>query len=232
MNNRILLDQFLSICKRKDYKAAVDFQTEIKSLIPGKAGRRKFKNICGVDISFDKFSDRIFAAASLHSLHDFTIIEQNCISLTNDFPYIPGLLAFREGPAAIKLLRKMKSPVDLLVFDGHGMAHPRGAGIASVIGLLLDKPSIGCAKSRLVGEFEEPRYQKGSTSILIYENKNVGKVLRSRDGVNPIFVSRGYKIGINSCIDIILNCCPKFRIPEPIRKAHILSNSLRRDYLQ
>ncbi|UCC81170.1 MAG: endonuclease V [Candidatus Zixiibacteriota bacterium] len=230
MDRKNLLNQFLSICKRKDYKAAIEFQDKIKTLIPGKPVGRRIKNICGLDISFDKGSNRVFAAASMHSFPDLAIVEQKSIKAKTEFPYIPGLLAFREGPAIVELIEKVKSPVDLFIFDGQGIAHPRGAGIASMMGLLLDKPSIGCAKTRLIGEFKEPQNNKGSSADLIYNNRIVGKALRTRDNVKPVFVSVGFKIGLKESLDIILKCCPKYRIPEPIREAHRLSNKLRSDY--
>ena len=230
MNRKILLNEFLTICKRKDYKAAIVFQDKIKDLIPGKPSARNIRNICGLDISFDKGSDRVFAAASLHSFPDLNIIEQRGIALRIDFPYIPGLLAFREGPAIVELLGKVKSSIDLFLFDGQGIAHPRGAGIAGMMGLLLDKPSIGCAKTKLVGEYEEPGWQKGSSSNLHYYNKIIGSVLRTRANVKPVFVSVGYKIDLKRSVDIILKCCLKYRITEPIREAHKLSNNLRADY--
>jgi deoxyribonuclease V len=227
VNRNDLLRQFLTICNSKSYKAAPEFQDHIKKLIPGKAGKTKFRNICGLDISFDKRSDRVYAAASVHSIPDLEIIEQRGMVSKTGFPYIPGLLAFREGPAVIEVLKKVKSPIDLLLFDGQGIAHPRGAGIASMMGLLLDTPSIGCAKTRLVGDYREPGNKKGSSSDLIYKNKMVGKVLITRDGVKPVFVSVGNNIGLKRSVDIVLACCPKYRIPEPVRQSHFLSNKIR-----
>jgi deoxyribonuclease V len=225
-----LLTEFLSICKRKDYKAAIQFQDEIKALIPGKPARRKIQNICGLDISFDKGSSRVFAAASVHLFPDLTIIEQQGIDSKTEFPYIPGLLAFREGPVIVELLEKVKSPVDLLLFDGQGIAHPRGAGIASMMGLLLNKPSIGCAKTRLVGEYDEPGTRKGASSPLTHNDTIIGSVLRTRDNVKPVFVSVGYRFDLERSVDTVLKCCPKYRIPEPIRETHRLSNALRAEF--
>lgn len=227
MNRKFLAAEFLTICKNKNYRAAIDFQDKIRDHIPGKASMRKIGNICGLDISFDKGSDRVYAAASLHSFPGLDIIEQRTYVSNSGFPYIPGLLAFREGPAIIELLKKIKSPVDLYLFDGQGIAHPRGAGIASMMGLFLDTPSIGCAKTRLVGEYREPGSEKGSSSELVYKNKIVGKALRTREKVKPVFVSVGYKISLKRSVNIILACCPKYRIPEPIRQTHYLSNNLR-----
>ncbi|UCE66492.1 MAG: endonuclease V [Candidatus Zixiibacteriota bacterium] len=227
MIRKKLLAEFLSICKRKDYRAAIEFQDKIKNLIPGKPARKKIRNICGLDISFDKGSERVFAAASVHSFPDLAVIEQKGVTSITEFPYIPGLLAFREGPAIIELLEKLKSPIDLFLFDGQGIAHPRGAGIASMMGLLLDKPSIGCAKTRLVGGYDGPASRKGASSRLTHNGMIIGSVLRTRDNVKPVFVSVGYKIDLKISVDSILKCCRKYRIPEPIREAHRLSNQLR-----
>jgi deoxyribonuclease V len=230
MNRKSLVAEFLTICEYKNYRAAINFQDEINNYIPGKAGETKFGNICGLDISFDKGSNKVYAAASVHSFPYLDIIEQRGIVSKTEFPYIPGLLTFREGPAIIELLKKVKSRVDLFLFDGQGVAHPRGAGIASMMGLLLNTPSIGCAKSRLVGEYKKPGLRKGSSSDLIYNNKTVGKILRTRNKVKPVFVSVGYMIGLKRANNVVLTCCPKYRVPEPIRRAHYLSNKLRAEY--
>jgi deoxyribonuclease V len=230
MNRKSLEAEFLTISKQKNYRAAIKFQEKSKNSIPGKINKIKIRNICGLDISFDKGSNKVYAAASVHSFPDLDIIEQRGITSKTEFPYIPGLLAFREGPAFMELLEKVKSRVDLFLFDGQGIAHPRGAGIACMMGLVLDIPSIGCAKTRLVGEYREPGYKKGSASDLIYKNKIVGKVLRTRENVKPVFVSVGCRINLKRSVDIILTCCPKFRVPEPIRQAHYLSNKLRAEY--
>ncbi len=138
------------------------------------------------------------------------------------FPYIPGLLYLREGPVITETFKKLRIQPDIVIIDGHGIAHPRGIGLASQIGLLLDKPTIGCAKSILYGRYEEPAREKGSKSIL-YDNqhKPVGTVLRTRENVRPVFISPGHLIGIHESADIILNCLGRYRIPEPLRMADI-----------
>ncbi len=158
------------------------------------------------------------------------IVEIQHIIEKSVFPYISGLLAFREGPSIIWLYKKLKTRPDLLLFDGQGSAHPRATGIASVIGFLLDIPSIGCAKTRLVGEYIEPGLQKGNHSDLNYQGQTVGRVLRTRRNVKPVFVSPGHKIDLNTATDIVLKCCRKFRLPEPIREAHKLANEIRNSY--
>ena len=140
-----------------------------------------------------------------------------------DFPYIPGLLSFRESPAILDAFEKLKHPPDLLIIDGHGIAHPRRFGIACHIGLLLDIPTIGCAKTLLVGQFEEPRSERGGFSYLMDRGERVGVVLRTRSHVKPVFVSIGHRVDLQDCIHFVLTCCRGFRLPETTRRADRLS---------
>jgi deoxyribonuclease V len=144
------------------------------------------------------------------------------------FPYVPGLLAFREIPPVVGALREVRSEVDVVIFDAHGRAHPRGQGLASHLGLFLDVPSVGCAKSRLVGEHEEPGPEKGDTADLVYREKVVGKVVRTRPRVSPVYVSVGNRIDLASSVDLVLRCCTRYRLPETTRQAHNAANRLRR----
>ena len=155
-------------------------------------------------------------------LSDFSIIETATAIRKVDFPYIPGLLSFREAPACIDAIEKLKSTPDCLIIDGQGIAHPRRLGIASHIGLLIDKPTIGCAKSRLIGTFDEPGNKKGSFSPLVDSDEKIGVVLRTRTDVNPVFVSVGHKCTLDDAINVVLQCTTKYRLPEPSRLAHQL----------
>ena len=139
------------------------------------------------------------------------------------FPYIPGLLTFREGPAILAALEHLTTAPDLLVFDGQGIAHPRRCGLASHIGLLLDMPSIGCAKTKLSGRHKEPLSEKGSYSYLKEGEETIGAVVRTRSKVKPLFVSIGHRINLNDSINIVLKCCPKYRLPETTRRADKLA---------
>jgi deoxyribonuclease V len=141
------------------------------------------------------------------------------------FPYIPGLLTFREGPTILAALDSLPSTPDLLIFDGQGIAHPRRCGLASHIGLLLDMPSIGCAKTRLTGLYEEPHTVKGSYSSLKDGDETIGAVVRTRSKVKPLFVSIGHRINLNDSINIVLQCCPRYRVPETTRRADKLARS-------
>jgi deoxyribonuclease V len=226
--SKMMRKRFLEICLSKDYRAAVAFQNEIAGLIPGKPYKGKIDTVCGLDISYNKLSPTIYAAAAVYSFPELALIEEAITADETAFPYIPGLLAYREGPALIKVIEKLKTKADLLIFDGQGLAHPRGAGIASMMGSLMDKPSIGAAKTRLIGSFVEPGKAKGSTSDLIYKEKIIGMVVRSRADVKPLFVSVGYGISLNRAVEFILKTCVGTRIPLPIRQAHHLANEARR----
>jgi deoxyribonuclease V len=139
------------------------------------------------------------------------------------FPYMPGLLSFREGPVILEALSRLKAAPDVLMFDSQGIAHPRRFGLASHIGLLTDTPAVGCAKTRLIGEFLEPQRARGSTAYLTDEDETIGAVVRTRSGVKPVFVSIGHRMDLDTCIRIVLASCRGYRLPEPLRKADHLS---------
>lgn len=143
------------------------------------------------------------------------------------FPYIPGFLSFREGPVILDALEKLSAPPDLLIFDGQGVAHPRRLGIASHIGLLVDVPSIGCAKSRLCGQHEQPGLERGSHVPLVYKGETIGSVVRTRSRVKPVFVSVGHKLDLRTSVDYVLACCKGYRLPETTRRAHSLASKTR-----
>jgi len=187
------------------------------------------KLIAGVDAAFTE--NKIFATACLFSYPQLDLKEEVCVVSSISFPYIPGYLSFREGEAIIRALRLLKAKPDLVLIDGQGIAHPRRIGIASHIGVLLDLPAIGCAKSRLVGEFEEPGWKRGHDSPLQYQKKIVGAVVRTRDRVRPLFVSPGHKVSLKNSIEIVLRTTRGFRIPEPLRRADFLSKRVKREFL-
>jgi len=145
------------------------------------------------------------------------------------FPYVPGLLSFREGPVALEAYERLSREPDLLMFDGQGIAHPRGLGLASHLGVLLDKPSVGCAKSRLVGEFKDPKQKRGSMRTLSYERRKVGVVLRTRDGTRPLFVSPGHRVTFETAAARVLGAARAHRLPEPTRLADIEAARAKRE---
>ncbi len=204
------------------YKEAVEIQRRMASMVKFTAIKKIPKIIAGLDCAFSKDDKKIFAAAVVIDLSDFLIIETATASRKLEFPYIPGLLSFREAPACIDAIEKLKTTPDAFLIDGQGFAHPRRLGIASHIGLLVDKPTIGCAKSRLIGTFDEPKRLKGSFSPLMDSGKQIGAVMRTRTDVKPVFVSVGHKCTLEDAIQLVLECTTKYRLPEPSRLAHQL----------
>ncbi len=170
-----------------------------------------------------------YATVAVLSFPELEVVEVEGEARPLEFPYIPGLLAFREIPSVAAALRKVETPLDVVIFDAQGIAHPRRLGLASNLGLYLDVPSVGCAKSRLVGTYEEPGPRRGESSPLVDRGEVVGKVVRTRDRVSPVFVSVGNKIDLESAVDLVLACCTRYRLPEPTRQAHNAANRLRRE---
>lgn len=158
-----------------------------------------------------------------------TVVEEQTATLRNAFSYVPGYLTFREGPAVLAAWKKLRRKPDAMLFDGHGIAHPRRFGIASHIGVVLSVPSVGCAKKRLVGEHGEPGPNRGDWVPLTDEGEIVGAVLRTRPGVKPVFVSPGHRADLPSAIALVLRFCSRYRLPDPARRAHQLTREIRRD---
>jgi len=192
-----------------------------------RGGPARVRLVAGADISYDRGSDRFFAAVVVLELPGLAVVEQATLEGKSPFPYVPGLLSFREGPLVLRAFRRLRRRPDLALFDGHGIAHMRGFGIASHLGVLLGIPSIGCAKSRLVGEHAEPGPEPGDRVALLYEGRRVGAVVRTRRGVKPIYVSQGHLISLAAAVRWTLRCCAGYRVPEPTRQAHLLANRLR-----
>lgn len=168
-----------------------------------------------------------YATVVVLGFPDLSPVEVQGFEAPLTFPYVPGLLAFREIPSVAGALEKVETPVDAIIFDAHGLAHPRRMGLASHMGLFIDVPAIGCAKNRLTGEHEEPGLEKGSAADLVHRGEVVGKVLRTRTGVSPVYVSVGNRIDLESATELVLACCPKYRLPETTRQAHKTANRLR-----
>ena len=187
------------------------------------SGIRDIETVAGVDTHYR--AGVAAAAAVVMRLSDLATVNQATAVLKAEFPYIPGLLTFREGPPILAALKKLTTPPDLLIFDGQGIAHPRRCGLASHIGLLLDKPAIGCAKTRLVGQYKVPGRDKGSYSHLLDGNEIIGAVVRTRSEVKPVFVSTGYRINLADSVDIVLRCCSRYRLPETTRRADRLARN-------
>lgn len=184
------------------------------------------RTIGGGDVAYSKDGTCCVGAIAVLSFPDIEILDRATAVGKIPFPYIPGLLSFREGPVLIKAFQKLKLKPDVMIYDGQGIAHPRGMGLASHMGLWLDIPSIGCAKTPLLDEFNSPGPSKGSVEWIHWEGKKVGAVLRTRENVKPLFVSPGHSIDLRTSIQLILKSCRGYRIPEPLRRAHQLSRSV------
>src|SRR5919199_4151049 len=182
--------------------------------------------VAGADVSTE--GDRAYATVAVLDFPRLSVAEVQGFEAPLEFPYVPGLLAFREIPSVAGALRKVDTAVDVVICDAQGLAHPRRVGVASHIGLYLDVPTVGCAKSVLVGEFEEPKEEKGSVADLVHRGEVVGRVLRTREGVSPVYVSVGDGIDLVSSVDLVLACCTRYRLPETTRQAHNAANRLRR----
>ena len=188
-----------------------------------KKWQAKPKLIAGADVSFK--AGRATGAVVVLDYPGFKIIEQVRQVTRIPYVYIPGLLTFREGPVLEKCFRVLKNEPDIIIFDGQGIAHPRNMGIATHMGILLDKPTVGCAKTWLYGDYKEPAGQRGGFSYLFDQQaKKIGAVLRTKNNVRPLFVSPGHRIDINGSLEVILMCTKKYRLPEPIRLAHQLTS--------
>jgi deoxyribonuclease V len=222
MKIRVLHDWNLTL------KQAMEVQSELKRDLIFIPFKKNINIAVGVDVSSAAGSDRVFAAAVVWDVITGRVVEVSTESGTAIFPYIPGFLAFRELPVIVRALEKIGCAADVIIVDGHGICHPRGLGIASHLGLMTDVPTIGCAKKRLVGEYEPPGMEKFDHTPLVYRGETVGAVLRSRANVKPVFVSPGNMIDLPSSLDIVKTLVGRYRIPEPLRWAHIQCNNFRK----
>jgi deoxyribonuclease V len=177
--------------------------------------------IAGVDISVNRFKGTGTAAVVVLSYPELEVMEVRTAAGKISFPYVPGLLSFREMPLILLAFEKISHTPDIVIMDGQGLAHPRRCGIACHLGLFLGIPTIGCAKSRLVGTYNEPGNEPGSWSVLLDNNDVIGAVLRTKARVKPVYVSPGHMINLKSAVDWVLACCRGYRLPEPTRLAHM-----------
>ncbi len=179
--------------------------------------------VAGIDVSYHEIGR---AAIAVFSFPDLALIEEVTATSEVTFPYIPGLLAFREGPVVLAAFEQLRTQPDLLIFDGQGYAHPRRLGLARHMGAYLDQPSIGCAKSRLTGRYDEPGPVPGAWSPLMSGREEIGRVVRTRARVKPVFVSLGYRITLPLAVEVVLRCTRGYRLPEPTRIADRLTKGL------
>ena len=201
-----------------DASEAIRIQKRLRSRVI-RRGTITPRIVAGADVSYK--GD--VARAVFVVMRDLEPVEQVVVDETVPFPYIPGLLSFREIPPLLSAWKKVKTVPDVIIVDGQGIAHPRRFGIASHLGLVLGVPTIGCAKSRLCGEHDEPGEKRGSWSKLTHKGELIGAALRTRDGCNVVYVSTGHRVSLESAISVVLACAPRYRLPEPQRLADHLT---------
>lgn len=202
-------------------EAAVTLQNKLAGRVIRKNQTGTVKTVAGIDVGSK--NDLVRAAVVVLEFPGLETVEAATATRRADFPYIPGLLGFREGPVILDALANLSIIPDLLIFDGQGIAHPRRLGIACHIGLITNLPSIGCAKTRLCGRYQEPGTERGSHAPLTDRGETVGAVVRTRSRVKPVFVSVGHRIDLDAAVDYTLSCCRGFRLPETTRRAHRLA---------
>lgn len=207
----------------KNYQEAVACQEALREQVRLEPLPRPPRLVGGADAAYDREEGLVFGAIAVFSFPDLSLVAEAALVCPTPFPYIPGLLTFREAPVLLKVWERLRERPEVLLVDGQGLAHPRGLGIASHLGVLLDLPTIGVAKSRLVGEGVVPGPHRGAASPLSHQGQVVGWILRTREGVKPLFVSPGHRVSLGDCRDLTLACVRQYRIPEPLRRAHWLS---------
>lgn len=186
------------------------------------------RRVAGADLSFERGGDTGYAGIVTLDAHSLESVEEAAAATPLEFPYVPGLLSFRELPPLAAAWTRLKRRPDALIFDGHGTAHPRRMGLACHGGLLFDVPSVGCAKSVLVGKHRRLGEERGSTARLVHDGEVVGMAVRTRSGVRPVYVSPGHRMDLSTAVELVLRMAPKYREPETTRRSHRLANALRR----
>lgn len=204
-------------------RRAIAVQRRLAARVQIEPFRGEARFIAGLDAAFSVDGAFCLGAVVLWNMTERRVVEERVARRRLQFPYVPGLLSFREAPALLEALRRLDTPPDVLMCDGHGLAHPRRFGIACHLGVLCDLPAIGCAKSRLVGEHAELARARGASVPLRHKLEIVGSVLRTRPGIRPVYVSVGHRIDLAGAQEIVLACTVRFRLPEPTRLADQLA---------
>jgi len=211
-----------------DYQAARRIQESLRDQVLICGSGRPLRLVAGADVSYSKHDDRLYAGVVVMRLPGLETVAEAKATGQAKFPYIPGLLTFREAPVLLQAIRRLRVVPDAFMFDGQGIAHPRGMGLAAHIGLFLDLPTVGCAKSRLIGEHDEVGPAPGDWSPLRHEGRTIGAVLRTRARVKPVFVSPGHRMTVAGSVGLVLRSVGRYRLPEPTRLAHLLVNRIRK----
>jgi len=211
----------------KNYQEAVALQEELRHKVQLVPLPRTPRLVAGADAIGNRADTRLFGAVAVYRYPELELVEEAGAAGECPFPYRTGLLSFREVPILAAALAKLKERPDVVLVDGQGIAHPRGLGLATHLGLVADIPTIGVAKSRLVGEDQVPELTAGSHKPLIYKGKQVGLILRTRSGIKPLYLSPGHRITLPESLEITLGCVTTYRLPLPVRQADLLSRRLR-----
>ena len=199
-------------------KEAVVIQREMAARVKTEKPSKSIRYVAGVDAAFPN-EETCLAGVVVWDLKEKRVVEQVTAVQPATFPYIPGFLSFREAPTILAALAKLQSEPDLVMCDGQGIAHPRKLGIASHVGVIIDRPTMGCAKSILVGRHDELGILRGSQTPLMYKHEIIGMVVRTRDNVKPVCVSPGHKMDLESSVKLVLDCFDGYRLPEPTQLA-------------
>jgi deoxyribonuclease V len=203
---------------------AEEIQDRLRPLLePAAPGPQAITTAAGLDVAYAEDSDRLAAAVVVLDIVTLAVVEQSVVHGTAAFGYVPGLFAFRELPALVEALERLTITPDLLVCDGHGLAHPKRFGLACHLGVLTGLPSIGVGKTRLLGTFDPPGAHRGDASALTDDGEIVGRVLRTQTSVNPVFVSVGHRIDLDAACRHVLALSPRYRLPETTRLADQLA---------
>lgn len=210
---------------------AITLQNELAERVVLKNSHETpFRKIAGADVSYKKHGNMFHAAVVVLDANTMAILDSASASGEVNFPYVPGLLSFRELPVLLQAFAKLETVPDIVMADSQGIAHPRRLGLASHLGLWLDLPTIGCAKSRLCGDFDEPGPEMGAYTLLLDKGEEIGRVLRTKDHTKPLFVSPGHKIDFCRAASVVLESVRGYKLPEPTRQAHLLSNRIRTEH--
>lgn len=204
-------------------------QERLRSWLEVRPLDKPVRLIAGCDVAYEASGRRTRAVGGVVvlQLDSMRVVDSATSTREVDFPYIPGLLTFREAPALLAAFEKIEIEPDVIIVDGHGMTHPRGFGLACHIGLLLDRPTIGCAKKPLSGTFTEVGPERGDRVPVWLDGRAVGAIVRTRRNVKPVFVSIGHRVDVEGAVDVILRTSNRYRLPEPVRQAHRLVTQLR-----
>ncbi len=211
-------------------RRAVDLQRELAGRVEraARCDLRRVRLVMGTDVSYSRLTDSCYGAVVIWDLRHASVLAEATAARRARFPYIPGLLSFREIPVLLDAAARLAVDADLILAEGQGLAHPRRFGLACHLGVLFDRPAVGCAKSRLLGEHGMPGPNRGDHCRLRHAGEMVGSVLRTRPGIKPVFVSPGHRVSLAQSRRVVLRLTGACRMPEPLRRAHALANRLRR----